>query len=329
MEQLITSYVPAINKALEKYIPRQLTKENIQQINGFQSYEWDFEALNEAVSPIWDLLDRGGKKWRSVLFLLIAEVFSKKVEDVIDFTVIIEVLHNGSLIIDDIEDNSQYRRGKRCLHILKGLDVALNSGNLMYYLPLKVLQDRKSSLNESILLKCYELYSEEMLNVHLGQGLDIVWHSKTSYEGKEPTVANYLKMCANKTGALARLSAKLSATVCGATNEQIEAIGNFAESIGIAFQIQDDMLNIETNGFLSNSKGGIGEDIHEGKRTIMVIHCFDNAPQHDVRRLKEILAMKTNDQKLIVEAIEIIQSMVGRNLPRKQLRNWLKMHGSY
>jgi len=151
----------------------------------------------------------------------------------------------------------------------------------------------------------------------LGQGLDIVWHSKTSYEGKEPTVANYLKMCANKTGALARLSAKLSATVCGATNEQIEAIGNFAESIGIAFQIQDDMLNIETNGFLSNSKGGIGEDIHEGKRTIMVIHCFDNAPQHDVRRLKEILAMKTNDQKLIVEAIEIIQSNGGKEFAQK------------
>ncbi len=72
---------------------------------------------------------------------------------------------------------------------------------------------------------------------------------------KEPTVDNYLHMCANKTGGLARMCAKMSGVLAGATPDQVEAIGRFAESLGIAFQIQDDILNIDQAGSLSLSKG--------------------------------------------------------------------------
>lgn len=74
----------------------------------------------------------GGKRWRSTLLLLIAEVLKHKAEDVLDFVVITEVVHNGTLIIDDIEDNSDYRRGKLCLHKTAGVDVAINAGNSTY-----------------------------------------------------------------------------------------------------------------------------------------------------------------------------------------------------
>lgn len=189
-----------------------------------------------------------------------------------------------------------------------GVDVAINTGNFMYFLPLRVLRDKAHLLSPDTLRKCYEVYSHEMLNVHLGQGLDICWHSKQLHDhSREPSVENYLQMCANKTGALARMSAKLSALICGGTDPQVEAIGIFAESIGIAFQIQDDILNVQTDNLLSNNKGGVGEDIHEGKRTIMVIHCFNNAPQEDAKRLKEILSLHTNDRELILEAIDILK----------------------
>jgi len=326
MDKLMGRYLPSINATLEKWIPRQVTRENVNQICGIQRYDCDFEALNKATTePIWELLDRGGKRWRSTLLLLVAEALSKKSEEVIDFVVLSEIIHNGSLIIDDIEDNSEYRRGKPCLHILKGLDVSINVGNLMYFLPLRVLKERRESLSESVLLKCYEVYSQEMLNVHLGQGLDIIWHSQTaSGAGKEPTVGNYLQMCANKTGALARMSAKMSAIICGGTDEQVEAIGNFAESVGIAFQIQDDILNLDQRTLLATNKGGAGEDIHEGKRTIMVIHCFDTAPEEDVKRLKEILAMKTNDFGLINEAIDILQRNKGIEFAQNKANELMK-----
>jgi len=202
--------------------------------------------------------------------------------------------------LDDIEDDSHFRRGKPALHKLVGVDVAINAGNFMYFLPLRILQENNSIHNDT-LLKCYHIYGQEMTNLHLGQGLDIWWHSQSS--AIEPTVDNYLQMCANKTGGLARMSAKLSALICGANPQQIEAFGKFSETIGIAFQIQDDILNIEEVSDLSALKGGVGEDIHEGKRTLMVLHAFKNAPPQEGARLREILGMHTNDVTLIKEAI--------------------------
>eukprot|EP01114_Cavostelium_apophysatum_P017196 TRINITY_DN504_c0_g1_i1.p1 TRINITY_DN504_c0_g1~~TRINITY_DN504_c0_g1_i1.p1 ORF type:complete len:386 (+),score=86.71 TRINITY_DN504_c0_g1_i1:164-1321(+) len=308
MEKLLSHYLPMINSALEKWLPREINQDNIIQICGRPKYEWDVNAINKAViEPIWDLLDRGGKRWRSTLLLLVAEALGKSAEEVLDFVVITEIVHNGTLIVDDIEDDSEYRRGKPCLHKTVGVDVAINAGNLMYFLPLRVLRERVD-LPKEVMLKCYETYSTEMLTLHLGQGLDICWHSKQRDDhSPEPNVANYLQMCANKTGALARMSAKLSALICGGTDEQAEAIGNFAESIGIAFQIQDDLLNLEFDAAVATNKGGVGEDIHEGKRTIMVIHSFDSAPAEEAKRLREILSMHTSDPVLIAEAIDIMR----------------------
>jgi len=139
-----------------------------------------------------------------------------------------------------------------------------------------------------------------MINLHVGQGLDIWWHNGH----KKPTIEEYLQMCAYKTGTLARLSAKLSALIVGAKPRQIEAIGKFAESIGVAFQIQDDILNIAGEKFKGHEAG---EDIHEGKKTLMVIHCLSNAHASEAKRLEEILNMHTTDETLIKEAIEIMK----------------------
>jgi geranylgeranyl pyrophosphate synthase len=117
------------------------------------------------------------------------------------------------------------------------------------------------------------------------------------------------------------MSAKMSAIISGATVEQVEAIGIFAESIGIAFQIQDDILNIQDATALSQNKGGVGEDIHEGKRTIMVIHSFNTGSESDVKRLKEILAMKTNNVELIHEAIAILKKNKSIEFAQTKMRD--------
>jgi geranylgeranyl pyrophosphate synthase len=183
-----------------------------------------------------------------------------------------------------------------------GVDIAINAGNAMYYLPLLVLKERKDSLPPATLIAAYEVYSQEMINLHFGQGMDIWWHSG---KGNDPNTQQYLQMCAFKTGTLARLSAKLAALVCGATAQQVEAIGKFAETIGVAFQIQDDILNLVGDKF--SELKGLGEDIHEGKRTLMVLHCLQHATPAKAARLKEILNSHPSDQTIINEAIALIK----------------------
>eukprot|EP01112_Ceratiomyxa_fruticulosa_P018471 TRINITY_DN5906_c0_g1_i1.p1 TRINITY_DN5906_c0_g1~~TRINITY_DN5906_c0_g1_i1.p1 ORF type:complete len:378 (-),score=68.05 TRINITY_DN5906_c0_g1_i1:105-1238(-) len=311
IEKLLESYRPRIRETFARCIPRKFTVESLNHILGEAHYAYDPSTTTSALSdPIYAILDRGGKGWRSVLLLLIAEALGGKEEDVIDLCCISEIVHNGTLVVDDIEDNSTTRRGKPCLHLIYPLDVSINAGNAMYFLPLVVLRDRKGKVPDKVLLKCYELYGEEMAKLHVGQGLDIIWHQSQNYskekrvEVKDPSVDQYLQMCAFKTGTLARMSVLLAAYLCNAEDSQAKALGRFAEAIGVAFQIQDDILNIVGEEKFTAGKGGAGEDIHEGKRTLMVIHALENSPKAD--RLREILDSHPTDQKIIDEAISIL-----------------------
>jgi len=304
MKEILASYFDEISPHLSHVIPETFTAELMNKMYGEARYEYDCEAITKAISePVWEILNRGGKRWRPVLLLLTAEALGKKPADVIDLVAICEIVHNGTLLIDDIEDDSELRRGKKAIHLMYGVDIAVNAGNAMYFLPLLVLKERREKLDPQVLLQCYEVYSQEMINLHFGQGMDIWWHSG---KGNDPNAQQYLQMCAFKTGTLARLSAKIAALVCGADAATVNAIGKFAESIGVAFQIQDDILNID--GELFGELKGVGEDIHEGKRTLMALHSMATAPPEKAARLKEILNSHPTDQKIIKEAIEIIKS---------------------
>ncbi len=292
-----------IDKKIEEFIPRKLTKENVMQCCGKPRYAFDVETMTAAVNgPIWDMLDRGGKRWRPTLFLLCYEAFGGDTKKVMDFVVIPEVVHNGTLLVDDVEDDSAIRRGKPCTHKIYGVDVAVNAGNAMYFLPLLALKKNRDKFSKDIIIRAYEIYSQEMMNLSYGQGMDIWWH-----KGKKENVTDdeYLQMCAYKTGTLARMSAKLGALLGGANEKEIELVGKIAEAIGVAFQIQDDVLNLTGERFGQGK--GVGEDVHEGKRSLIVIHALQRADKKSAARLREILLMHTSDQKIIDEAIAIMK----------------------
>jgi len=305
---VIEKFYPKIQKCLENYMPRRFDQETMNFYFTEPKYTSDVDsATHSLLDPLWDLLDRGGKRWRPVLVALIAEIFNKDIEDILPVAFLCEIVHNGSLIIDDIEDDSQLRRGKPCVHISHHVDVAINVGCFMYFAPLVLFREirKEGKYEESLILKAYELYAEEMIKIHLGQGLDIWWHSGN----KNPSESEYLQMCAYKTGTLARLSARLSTLFCGGNDEQLEKIGSFAEAIGVAFQIQDDLLNLTGEEF-SQKISMIGEDIYEGKRSLMVIHTLLEASEEDSNRLSEILNMHTRDENLIKEAIDLMKKNI-------------------
>ena len=101
-----------------------------------------------------------------------------------------------------------------------------------------------------------------MTNLHIGQGWDILWHNTDKLEGKYPTENDYLQMTAHKTGVLARLSARLTCVYLNLSEKQTNVLAKFAETMGVAFQIQDDLLNLIGDEYLK-TKGFAGEDIHE------------------------------------------------------------------
>lgn len=108
----------------------------------------DLDSLTKSLSvPVYDLLDRGGKRWRPALCFLIADLFAKPHSELYDVAATVEMIHNATLIVDDIEDDSIVRRNDKCIHCKFGVDVAINAGNFMYFAPLQYLisQDHYSS----------------------------------------------------------------------------------------------------------------------------------------------------------------------------------------
>ncbi len=317
----LEAMAPHIDKAIAKYLPKKYSKDSLQFTLGKPSYSYNAEAPNKAVAePVWDLLGRGGKRWRPCLMLLVCEAFSGDWKKYVDFAVIPEVIHDGTLIVDDIEDGSELRRGKLCVHKIYGTDVAINTGNAMYFLPLLVLLKNKNRLSEKQLLKAYEIYAQEMINVSFGQAMDIAWHNGMA-SANSITEDEYLQMCAYKTGTLARMAARLGALIGGADDAATEKIGRLAESIGVAFQIQDDILNlIPQKGWGKET----GEDITEGKRTLLVIHTLKKSGKKEQKRLIAILDMHTKDKALLEEAIGIIKKCGAIDCARAKAADMVK-----
>ena len=225
IEKFLEEKAPLIDKAIEKYIPRKFSEKTILFKVNPPRHSCNMEALDKAIAePIWEILDRGGKRWRPALFLLVCEALGKKADDYLDFAIIPEVIHNGTLIIDDIEDSSELRRGKPCTYKIYGVDIAVNAGNTMYYLPLLPLMEKRAQIPSETLRDLYEVYVQEMINLSMGQAMDIAWHrgiANADALGEE----DYLQMCAYKTGTLARMAARLAAVLAGANTDLVEKLG--------------------------------------------------------------------------------------------------------
>ena len=306
---LLEEYRGEIEQSLRHILPRKFTKKTLESVLGKTEYDLDINAINKAINePLWDFLSRGGKRWRPALFLMIVELLDKDPRKFVDLAVIFELIHNGTLIVDDIEDLSLHRRGKPTLHLIYGEDIAINAGNLLYFLPLKVLEKYRENLSQHQIVKIYQVYIDEMLKLSFGQSTDIAWH-KGLVNDFQITERAYLQMCAFKTGGLSRMACKIAAIVGGGDERLIEVFGRFGESLGVIFQIQDDILNI-TESALSDKKG-LGDDVTEGKRSLPVIYALNNLPKIKAKRIIEILLLHTTDQRLIQEAINLINEGKG------------------
>jgi len=306
MHEVLAEWRPVVDETIADVLPRELDEDYLSEFFGEPTYRYDVEALQRALAdPIWDLLDRGGKRWRAVLCLLLIEAFGEPPEDYLEYACIPEILHNGTIIVDDVEDGATLRRGEPALHRRYGIDVALNAGNAMYFIALKLVGRNPGDLDAGTRLRVYEMLMAELNRTHVGQGMDIVWHNRSAVETTE---AEYLEMCACKTGCLGRIVARLAAIVTGNGTDE-EHVARYAESMSVAFQVADDVLDVE-NAMESGGAFGkdAGNDIREGKKTLMVIRAAREADAETVARLEAILAAEENTEAEVLEAVEILRS---------------------
>jgi octaprenyl-diphosphate synthase len=185
---------------------------------------------------------------------------------------LVEFPHNASLIHDDIEDNSDERRGKPAVHLIYGNDAAINSGAFLYFLPLACIESWEAGAEEKN--RVWALWAEHMRRLHLGQAMDISWHRDFS---SLPSIAEYETMCRLKTGCLARFAALLGVEAAlygprapSGTAEiaaAMEKFGSAAENLGVGFQILDDVKNL-TTGIPGKKRG---DDVVEGKKSLPVL----------------------------------------------------------
>jgi geranylgeranyl pyrophosphate synthase len=199
IERFLTETAPQIDKAVEKYIPRKFSKNSILFKVAPPMYSYNLEPLNKAIAdPIWDMLDRGGKRWRPALFLLICEALGKKDGYCTDFAVtpkLSTTAHRNRRPLILLRDASR----ETCTNKIYQLDISVNAGNAMYYLPLLPIMENRDKLSAEAQRDVYEIYVQEMINLSMGQAMDIAWHRGIA-NADALSEQDYLQMCAYKTG---------------------------------------------------------------------------------------------------------------------------------
>eukprot|EP01080_Neovahlkampfia_damariscottae_P010004 gene10004-2323_t len=199
---------------------------------------------------------------------------------------ITQKLHNASLLIDDIEDNSKLRRGKPCAHLIYGMATTINSANYIYFESLKDVVELNSA-------KATKVFMDELVNLHLGQGMDIYWRDQNVC----PTEEEYLTMVTQKTGGLFRLAIGLMEAI----SEKDLNLTPLINNLSILFQILDDYLNLQSNKYHQNKS--FCEDFTEGKFSYPIIHHLNNTDKTD-KRVLNILSKRTEDVELKKYALE-------------------------
>jgi octaprenyl-diphosphate synthase len=241
--------------------------------------------------PVKDMLNRGGKRWRPLLSLLVCEGLGGG-DSVLPLVPLVEFCHTASLIHDDIEDNSPFRRGKPACHIIYGSDAAINAGSFLYFLASTCIDTWSERPEKKA--RVFSLWADYMRRLHTGQAFDIHWHKHFSIL---PTVDDYLRMCSMKTGCLAAFAVDLASTVAGNAAEAAFSFDNpsalikAACDLGIGFQIIDDVKNLR-GGIVGKKRG---DDIVEGKKSLPIILFLTGKGETQSRFVAESFAAARAD----------------------------------
>ncbi len=285
-EEYLDIYAPQVGKLVNSYIPRG-THDDINR------YLYD---------PLLTYSENGGKRHRPLICFVACQAVGGNADIAVTAAAAIEHFHTAALIHDDIADEAELRRGKPCLHLTEGIPLALNMGDLALSLVNgTVIAD--PNLNDRVKVRVVnELINMTKRTVE-GQALDLGWARDARYD---ITVEDYLVMATCKTAHYSGATPlAVGAIIGGGTESEIEALRNYGLDTGLAFQIQDDLLNLIGNE--ERVKKDFRSDITEGKRTLMVVRALQTLDGKKRERLVEILSSREKDPEVLDEAVGLME----------------------
>jgi geranylgeranyl diphosphate synthase, type II len=248
---------------------------------------------------------RGGRAMRPSLCIAAACAFGRPVRDALRTAVSIELIHNAMLIHDDIEDESELRRGQPALHVTAGTPIAINVGDALAMVSLRPLIENRERLGPLLALQLLEAAERMTRESAEGQAIELEWRRDNPLDVRE---ADYLHMVLKKTCWLATIFPLQAGSLIGSLGvADVQPILRFGFMLGAAFQIQDDLLNLV--GDQTRYGKELGGDIYEGKRTLMLIRLFALATHAERARLHTLLGRaraqrSARDVEWVREAME-------------------------
>lgn len=241
--------------------------------------------------PITYILNLGGKRLRPILTLMSCEAFGGKLEHALDAALAVEVFHNFSLVHDDIMDEAPVRRGKTTVHKKWDVNTGILSGDAMMILAYQFFERYEASKFRALA----KLFSKTALEVCEGQQYDVDFETRN-----DVTIPEYLKMIEYKTAVLVAAALKMGAIIAGASENDAKLIYNYGINLGIAFQLQDDYLDVFADADFGKQKAG---DIIENKKTWLYLKVLELSSNKDAETLKELYKKRLEDNRLKIDEV--------------------------
>ncbi len=250
--------------------------------------------------PIRYVLSMGGKRIRPVLMLLAYQLYKDDPESILMQATALETYHNYTLLHDDLMDNADLRRGHETVHRKWNANQAILSGDSM----LVLAYERMVQCPKDKLARVLAIFTETALEIGEGQQYDIDFEQRTDVKEEE-----YIEMVRLKTSVLLACALKIGATLAGAPDEDLLNLYKFGEQVGLAFQLQDDFLDVYGDPKVFGK--AIGGDITSNKKTYMLINAFNHANDAQREELMRWITAKTFDREEKVAAVTRLYNEIG------------------
>jgi geranylgeranyl diphosphate synthase type II len=262
--------------------------------------------------PIKYIMSLGGKRIRPVMVLMASELFTDEVSRALNVALAIETFHNFTLVHDDIMDNAPLRRGKQTVHEKWGVNNAILSGDVMMVESNKHL----SKVDISVLKPVLDTFNRTAQGVCEGQQLDMEFETRP-----DVSIAEYIEMIRLKTAVLLGGAMKLGAIVGGADDEDADLLYQFGENLGVAFQLQDDILDV----YGDPEKFGkqVGGDIIANKKTFLLINTLELANESQRKEMEALMQLPTTESASKVDAVKkIYDELQIKQLTEKEMDSY-------
>ncbi len=245
------------------------------------------------------LIRAGGKRLRPLATVLAGRMYGLPEDIGVKAGASVEILHNFTLVHDDIIDNDSIRRGVPTVHVKWGVPMAIVAGDLLFSKAFELLSNLANDVKTELVVKALRKLAWASTTIAEGQAMEF------DFQGRyDVSVEEYVTMVYKKTGALFEASLAIGAILADASDEELAKLASYARNVGIAFQIQDDILGLTSTEEILGKP--VYSDIREGKRTILVIHALSNLSEREKAELLKALGNKNASRDELRRAAQLI-----------------------